>query len=480
MISSAYLTLIVVLSYLILLKAVSYFANRFSQHTAEDFFVADRNIGVIALMGTIVATKVNALALTTAPAFIYEGGILFLQTFIALGGSFALLLYFGPKVWSTCKENQFITQAELFAHYYQSRWVHWLTTIVGILSIFPFLVVQFIAVAKVFSVATDQFVSFPVGIAILGFSTSLYIFWGGARAVIWTDVIQGLFLLVLILLTAILFTHWVGGYGQGLQILQQLIPEKLTFNRNNTPVFLDQSLSWSFAFFLWPQIFQRVMMGKSVQVIEKAAWGHLGLGVVIKLALMTIGIMATSALYGQISDSDRLVAAFYADRWPRGACLVTLAVFACGMSTIDSILLSLSSIFTRDVVENLWSQPLTADQEYRLAQWVSLLTLGLACGLALSPIGQGYLAPLVTLAATLATLLLWPLLGIFIWKGATPSGVISSLIVGLVSLLILEILSRPFQIHFPCGNTTIVLLLSGLSFILGSKLTSRSPLLEQD
>ena len=143
--SSASLTLVVVLLYLLLLKAVSYFANRLSQHTAEDFFVADRNVGPIALMGTIVATKVNALALTTAPAFIYEGGILFFQTFIALGGSFALLLYFGPKVWAVCKENQFITQAELFAHYYQSRWVHWLTTIVGILSIFPFLVVHLVS-----------------------------------------------------------------------------------------------------------------------------------------------------------------------------------------------------------------------------------------------------------------------------------------------------------------------------------------------
>jgi Na+/proline symporter len=202
--------------------------------------------------------------------------------------------------------------------------------------------------------------------------------------------------------------------------------------------------------------------------------------VVIKLALMTIGIMATAALYGQIADSDRLVAAFYADRWPQGACLVTLAVFACGMSTIDSMLLSLSSIFTRDVVENLWSQPLTEEQEYRLAQWVSLLTLGLACGLALSPVGQGYLAPLVTLAATLATLLLWPLLGLFVWKGATPTGVISSFIVGLASLLLLEIFSHPLQLHFPCGNTTIVFLLSGLAFVLGSKISPRSPLLEQD
>ena len=468
--SIASLTLIIILLYLILLKGVSYFANRLSHHTVEDFFVADRNIGTIALMGTIVATKVNALALTTAPAFIYEGGILFLQTFIALGISFGLLLYFGPQVWAVCKENNFITQAELFSHYYQSDLIRWLTTVVGILSIFPFLVVQFIAVAKVFAVATDQLISFPLAIGILGLSTALYVFWGGARAVIWTDVIQGIFLFTLILLTAVLFTHWVGGYGQGWQLLNQMIPEKLSFNGENTPVFFDQVLSWSFAFFLWPQIFQRVMMGKSVQVIEKAAWGHFGLGLLIKVALMTIGIMATAALYGQIADSDRLVAAFYSDRWPSGTCLVTLAVFACGMSTIDSILLSLASIFTRDVVEQVWHRPLTEEQEYRLAQWISLITLGLACALALSSIGQGYLAPLVTVGATLATLLLWPLLGMFLWSGATATGVSSSLILGLGCMLMLRLLPDALQQQLPCGQTTIVFIVGLLSFILGSLL----------
>jgi len=80
----------------------------------------------------------------------------------------------------------------------------------------------------------------------------------------------------------------------------------------------------------------------------------------------------------------------------------------------------------------------------------------------------------------LATLLLWPLLGIFVWKGATPTGVISSLMVGLASLLTLELLFHRFQLQFPWGTTPIVLILSGLSFVLGSQFTRRSPLLDQD
>ena len=37
----------------------------------------------------------------------------------------------------------------------------------------------------------------------------------------------------------------------------QVMPEKLVFNRANTPVFIDNVLSCTFAFFLWPHVFQR-------------------------------------------------------------------------------------------------------------------------------------------------------------------------------------------------------------------------------
>ena len=469
--SIATLTLVIIGLYLLLLQGVSYLANRLSQQTVEDFFVAGRNTGTIALMGTIVATKVNALALTTSPAFIYEGGILFLQTLIALIVSCGLFVYFGPQIWAVCKENNFLTQGELFGYYYRSPWIARLTTILGILSIFPFLIVQFIAVAKVFSIATDQVISYPLAISILALATALYVFLGGARAVIWTDVVQGIFLFVLILVTAILFTHWAGGYRQGWESLTQLIPEKLTFNAENTPVFWDQVLSWSFAFFLWPQVFQRVMMGKSVKVITIAAWGHFAIGLIVKIALLTIGIMATAALYGQITDSDQLVAAMFNRHWPIGGCLVTLAVFACGMSTIDSILLTLSSIITRDVVEPIFPMKLTEQHEYRLAQVVSLVTLGVACLFALSPLGRGYLAPLVTLGATFATLLLWPLLGMFSWKNATPAGVMTTLMVGTVTVGALPLLPHTWQEHLPWGHATIVFGVSLVTFFVVSQVT---------
>ncbi|NEQ10888.1 MAG: hypothetical protein F6K37_34725, partial [Moorea sp. SIO4E2] len=301
--------------------------------------------------------------------------------------------------------------------------------------------------------------------------TGIYVFFGGAKAVIWTDVVQGLFFLVLIIITACLFTNWVGGYGKGIETLTQAIPEKLVFNSKNTPIFLDLVLSWPFANILWPQAFQRMMMARSGNTIRKAAWGRLGISVTMVSLLMTIGVMATAALYGQIDHSDTLIAEMYLRYMPLGSAMIVLAVLACGMSTIDSILLTLSSIFTRDIVEKLFPQPLSENSRYRLAQLISILTLVVACSIALSEVGRGYLAPVVTLSATFATFLLWPLLGMFVWKGSTKAGVFSAMGLGFLAFCITNVMKNYSALSMPLGSTTIAFLTGLLCFIVVSLLT---------
>jgi hypothetical protein len=47
--------------------------------------------------------------------------------------------------------------------------------------------------------------------------------------------------------SAVLFSLWVGGLPAGVEKLYQAMPEKLVFNSANTPVFIDNILSWTFA-----------------------------------------------------------------------------------------------------------------------------------------------------------------------------------------------------------------------------------------
>ncbi|NES19103.1 MAG: sodium:solute symporter family protein [Symploca sp. SIO3E6] len=465
------LTIAVVIAYLLIVKIVAYLAHTSSTQTVEEYFIAGRNVGIIALVGTIVATEVNALAFTATPAFVYEGGILVLQLFVGSVISLWLFLHFGPRIWQICQEKKFITQAELFGDHYQSRTIYLLTVIIGLISVFPLLIVQFAAVAKVFSTATGNLVTYSQSVLLLAISTGIYVFFGGARAVIWTDLIQGLFFLTLLMITASLFTIWAGGFGQGIVHLTAAIPDKLIFNSENTRVLVDRLLSWPFSFFLWPQVFQRIMMGRSGKVVSQAAWGQLWVTFIVKIALLIMGVMATATLYGQIEDSDRLVAEMFSRNMPLGSAAIVVAIFACGMSSIDSILLSVASIFERDLLEKLLPRPLSEESRYRLAQTISVITLVVVSGLALSEVGSGHLASTVTFGATLASFLLWPLIGMFDWAGSTKAGVISAICFGLGAFCILNIVGNFFSFSIFLGNTTITFIVSLLSFITVSFLT---------
>ncbi len=466
------LTIILVVGYLVIIKIVSYFAHRFNTKTVEDYFLTGRKTGILVLIGTFLATGVNGLAFTANPALIYEGGILITMMVVIVGFSSFCLWLFGPRVWIACKKHNFITQAELFGHYFQSPTLYVLTVIITVFSVFPFLIVQFVAVAKIFSVATNNIVTFEQSVLLLAFFTGIYVFFGGARAVVWTDAVQGLIFTIIFIITAYLFTKWGGGLSLGLETLTKVMPDKLVFNSDNTPIFLDRILSWSFAFFLFPQIFQRLMMGRSPKVVRKAALGFFVVGFpTVFISVVIIGIMATATLYGQIEDRDQLVAEMFIRYWPLGGSLIVLAAVACGMSTIDSIILSLSSIFTRDIVEKTFPHSNLGTSKYRLAQGISFAILIVVSVLALSEIGRGYLAPLFTFGATFATFLLWPFLGMFAWKGSTKQGVISAICIGFLTFCFITI-SGPLVVYsIPIGRATIVFFVSLLSFIAISLLS---------
>jgi SSS family solute:Na+ symporter len=469
------LTIIIVVGYLVIIKIVSYFAHRSSSKTVEDYFLTGRTTGAIVLMGTLFATGVNGLAFTAVPALIYEGGILYTQMIVAVGVAGFLQWYFGPKVWTVCKKNNFITQAELFGHYYQSKTIHILTVIITVFSVFPFLIIQFVAVGKIFSVATDNVVTFEQSVLLLAFFTGIYVMFGGARAVVWTDVVQGLIFAIIFIITAYLFTIWAGGFTSGINTLTEVIPEKLVFNSENTPIFIDRVLSWSFAFFLFPQLFQRLMMGRSAKVIRKSVLGYFIIGFPIMfISLTTIAIMATATLYGQIDDRDQLVAEMFFRHWPLGSSMIVLGVVACGMSTIDSILLSLSSIFTRDIVEKTFPQSNNSEtSRYRLAQGISVAILIVVSVLALSEMGRGYLAPLFTFGATFATFLLWPFLGMFFWKGSTKIGIIVTMGIAFFTFCLITVTGPLLVFSIPIGRATTVFFVSLLSFVIISLLSRR-------
>ncbi|MCB0332637.1 MAG: sodium:solute symporter family protein, partial [Bdellovibrionales bacterium] len=449
----------------------AYFAHKQSVHSLSDFFITNRTVPCMLLVGTILATTINTLAVTGVPALVYKGGILYAQMWVIGIIAPLLIALFGTKIWRYGKEHGVMTQGEMFAKYYHSRPLMFLTPFIGLLAIFPFMAIQLSAIGKVFSAATSGVINYEVAVIISACSIGMYLYLGGARAVVWTDVVQALCFLIIIIASAILFTSWSGGYVAGLSRLQEVIPQKLSFNEQNTPIFIDNILSWPFAFFLWPQLFQRMFMAKSEKAIRQSIpWNFILFNLVV-LCTMTMGIMATGTLYGKISDPDQLVAMMYQEFLPLGGAMIVIAVFATGMSTVDSILLTASSIFHRDILQHTSTKLLHGKDEYQVARLTALGFLVVVTLFALSPNGRGAMAPLVTLGASFATLFLWPLVGMFYMQAVSSRTVFVTMCSGAIAILATKftVLSE----WLPFGSGTAGFLCGLIVFLCGALVIDR-------
>lgn len=464
-------SIIALLLYFGVVLALGTFAHRRSLGTTEDYFLANRGVGALLLVGTIVATIVNGLALTGTPALFYEGGVLYGQMFIAVLGCMALMWAFGPQVWRIGSKKGFVTQGELFADHYRSRTVLCLVSALGALSIFPFLAIQLVGIGKVVAATTSGAIQQEVAIVLCAISVGIYVFIGGARAAVWTDAFQGLIALAFFTASAVLFTAWAGGLTASVEKVVQVMPEKLVFNSSNTPIFVDNILSWTFAFFLWPHVFQRMFMARTAASVRRSAGLSFVVFNFILVCLLVMTVAATAELYGVIDDPDQLLAVAFERHMPGGSALLTIVIFALGMSTMDSMLLALSSIVSRDLWTGLLGHQDAGVSTSRREKGLTLCVLALAALLGLTAIGRGAITPWVTLSASLATLLLWPFLGVFVWKRASAQTVAAAMSLGFLAICMVRL--TPLGNLLPFGFATAGFLVGGTSFLVGCTSSKR-------
>lgn len=419
------------LGYLFAIKLIAFKAHRTALNTSEDFFVFSRSLGGPLLWGTIIATIVNSLAFTAVPGLIYRGGILFLQMWFIVLLVPCLMWCFGPKIAQYARPRGILSQGRLFGTYYKSPTISVLTGFISILAVLPFLTIQLSAIAKVVSIASGGLMPYSIAILIFAITTGLYIYYGGSRAVVITDLFQGVCFFLLLLTSAILFSHWTGGVNEAVLHIGQVKPTLLTFTDKTKGIFIDNILSWPFAFFLWPQLFQRIFMARDVKEIKRSCLATLIIFGIIMTLIMIIGITATAHFVGTAMNPDTLVASMYQEFLPAGASLVVLGVVASGMSTLDSGLLSLTSVFTFDFsLQTVSSRNATSNG----ARTRSLILLAIIVVGALSDFGSGAITPLVTLGASFATLFIWPLLGMTYLVNVPKGAVIVSYLVGLLAI----------------------------------------------
>ena len=350
----------VLAGYFLSVMAIGLFARSRWRETPESYFLADRALGTVVLLGTMVATNFSAFTVFGASGAGYRDGYAFFPI-MGFGTGFMAITFWilGRKIRESGRALNLVTPPELIRHLYRSRTVSVIFAAVMIIFTLPYLALQPMAAGYVLESLVG--LRYPWGAVLVTGVITLYTLRGGMRAVAWTDVFQGLLMVILLGVSVVLVVGHHGGFLTASRQVFALSPE--LFSRPGgqgmytTGIWFSYMLLWFLCDPMFPQLFQRFYAARNDRVIAGGMICYPLVCTIVFFLPVVIGMLGRLSfpdLAGKEADRilPLLISSVSGDAM---AALVMAAGLAALMSTMDSQLLTLSSIVTRDIFpEKSW------------------------------------------------------------------------------------------------------------------------------
>lgn len=436
----------------------------------NEYYVGSRSMGGFVLAMTTVATYVSASSFIGGPGAAYKFGLGWvLLSMIQVPAIWLTLGTLGKKFAMLARQTGSITINDLLFARYQNKVVVWLACVSLLLAFFGMMVVQFIGAGRLLE--TTLGLPYEWSIGVFALVIGLYTFIGGFRAVVLTDTVQGLVMLIgtMLLLGATLVA--TGGMENAMTTLHAIDPRLLT------PTGVDDKLSATFMLSFWvlvcfgliglPHTAVRAMAYKDSRSLHRGILVGTVVMTVLVLGMHLAGVLAR-AVVPELDVPDKVIPTLMMTVLPPFVAGIFLAApMAAIMSSIDSMLIQSSSTLIKDLYLSI--KPDAIHNEAKIKRYSTTLTLGFTMILAvvamLNPPDMLIWLNLLSFGGLEATFL-WVLVFGLYYKKANATGAIWSMAAGLTSYVIIAY----FKIALWDLHPVVPALVIGLvAFLVGNK-----------
>ncbi len=333
----------------------SLFGNKLKNDTPEAYFLAGRDLGTIALFFTILATNFSAFYFL---GFAGEGYRIGLGVYIIMGLGTAIaglaFLIIGPQVWQLGKEKNYITPSELIYGETGSRSLSYIFSGVMILFTLPYLALQIVGGGLILEQLTDGQMGYSLSIVLLTIVTIAYVLIGGMQSVAKTDMKQGLLMMVFMLLAVILVASSLGGVTSANEQAYSQVAEAFSvegINGHYSPKkWFSYIVFWFFCVPMFPQLFMRFYIARDLSTLKKSALLYSLIPLFISMLPVVIGVWGHISFPDLVGkEADQILPMMLSEHVGQVfSSLVMVGAIAAFMSTLDSQLLALGTMVTRD------------------------------------------------------------------------------------------------------------------------------------
>lgn len=344
----------VIVGYLVVLAALGLLARRRQRPGHEDYFLAGRAVGPLALFLTMAATNFSAFTVFGFSGAGYRIGYAY-YPIMAFGTGFMALafIFIGIPVWQAGKRLGAITPPELIRLHLGNRPLHLAYLAVMVVFTLPYLALQ--PMGAGYALQNLLGIPYPIGASLVALVATGYVLLGGMRGDIWTDAFQGLVMLLAMTAALVGISIALGGFGAANRQVFDRFPE--LFSRpgggNAMPVgiWFSYMALWLLCDPVFPQLFQRFLAARGPASLNLTATLYplaTGLLFFFPVAIGVLGRLVEPGLAAKAADGILpLVAGRLLPGWL--AAVVIAGGLAALMSTMDSQLLTLSSMVVRDI-----------------------------------------------------------------------------------------------------------------------------------
>ncbi|SFD88380.1 sodium/pantothenate symporter [Lentibacillus persicus] len=438
----------------------------------EKFFIGGRNLGPLVLAFTMVASTASAGTFIGATGVGYEQGFswpLIIASQTAMG--VYVLGVLGKKFAIVSRRIGAVTMTDFLKARYESKPVVLISALGILVFISAYMVAQFAGGARILEAATG----FPYhwGLLIFGGIVVLLTVFGGFRGVAVTDAIQGVAMLFGGIIIWVIIMIQTDGFTAIVSQLSVDHPELVTIPGGSgatPPLLFSYMLLFGIAMLGLPHVAVRGMAFKDSKSMHKGM-----VYAVIIMGLFSVGFASIGPmlriLVPDVTQPDLAMLLYLVEAVPGWlAGLIMAAPLAAIISTVNSMLLVVSSTIVKDIYMN-YVNPKASERTITKLSYFSTLIIGIVVVLiSITPPDFIQFIVVFSIGGLEATLFAVIVFGLY-WKRANQWGALTSMLVGFTAYLIIVIAFD--EMLFGMHAVATSLFLSVVSMIAVSYLTKR-------
>ncbi len=417
------------------LIGIGLLGRRFLRGTGESYFLAGRTIGPFVLLMSLFGTQMTAFALLGSSGEAYRRGI---GVFAMMASSSALIVplvfYFvGRRVWVIGQRLGCLTQAQFFRARWQSEMVSSTLFVFLLVLLIPYLLIGVMGAGITVNQITEGAVPEWLGSLIVCAVVFIYVVTSGLGGTSWANTFQTLVFLSLGLVSFVYISGRLGGLSQAMQQVQQTHPQLLKIGSGVTGLELFSFLLIPLSAAMFPHLFMHWLSARNAGAFRLPVAAYPIFIGILWVPTVLLGIMARIPFpHLEGSEANSVLVRMIQHYSPEFlAGFLAAGVLAAIMSSLDSQVLAVSTIFTQDVVRHYGLR----DQMRERGQVLSgrlFVTFVLAACFLLSLVTDRSIFSLGIWSFTGYSALLPVLLAALFWRRSTRWGALAAILVTAV------------------------------------------------